>query len=262
MVNDEMRNKILRDFNAEPADYDLGLPARIISRLSSRAAPAVPMMDLTLPFRQEFQRSGEALYFRRNTHWDRAGNRLAGEYMSNMLLRNWFNEAVIENDEADSVLAWPGDPAWPGPVLVSDAEIDSYLLPLFQARSKRLPDVSGAARVMQLFDGVIGAGDNWAMAELDKAVLLQWAEPVAFKALRIHLYGSNGRRYGFRLEVEVDGGWQTIADFTDQPVSGMVEISLPGQNFSQLKLTGTYNSDQASNPANHYVHIEEIEFVD
>jgi hypothetical protein len=252
MVNDALRSEILSGAGADPTAYDLGLPQRIIAELMRTSAPDVPLLDLTLAFRAEHEKTNEQLYFRRNTHWDKAGNQLAGDQIADFLSLAWFG-LPVEPESLD-------DADWPGPVLVSEAQLKNYLKPLLTASARVLPEVSGAARVMQLFDGITGQSDNWAMAELQQPILLTWPTPVDISNLQIYLHNPDGRNYGLLVEVRVAGSWRTIADHTADPVSGMLEISLPGTPVQELRLTGTSNSDQQYNPANTYIHIEELEW--
>ena len=254
MVNDTLRKELLQQHSASPGAYDLGLPARIIGRIKDQAAPDVPMLDLTVPFRVTHQETGEKLYFRRNTHWDEAGNRLAGERIADFLLRSWFGQPGKHPAMAD--------PAWPGPELVSRQALDSYLLPLFTENRQNLPEVNGAARALQLFDGVIGDPENWAMAELNRPIELRWSHAGQYSAMQLHLYGADDRRYGFLLEAQLTGGWQVVADHRESPLHGLVKIDLPDQPILALRLTGTSNSNQAVNPSNAYIHIHEIELLE
>jgi hypothetical protein len=272
MVNDELRAEILGIAGADPADYELGLPARIIRMLQQQAAPDVPMLDLTEAFRARHQASGEKLYFRQNTHWDQAGNQLAGDEISGFLLERWFGTSPADNPlNMDTSLASgsvpesaPESEPDSGPELqrISDKELKAYLQTLFRAPQKNLPEVTGAARVMQLFDGVVDGADNWAMAELGQAIELHWQQPLKLSRLRIFLHDDDGRSYGLLLEALVDGQWQVLADRTANPVVGELDIPLPGTAVQALRLTGTSNSKQAENPDNHYIHLEELEWFE
>jgi len=257
IVNDKLRQQILEKEGAAAFGYDLGLPQRIISELRRESAPDVPLLDLTQAFRAQHLRAGEALYFRHNTHWDKAGNQLAGDEIADFLSLAWFGI------DASSVAAGEGDwvdPIWPGPVLLSDAEIRNYLQPVLSGNQKELPEVTGAARVMQLFDGVTGDADNWAMAELHQPIVLKWPKSLNITQVQVYLHHLDGRSYGLLVEAFSGESWQIISDRTAEPVSGLLDITLPGTPVEALRLTGTSNSDQEHNPANAYIHIEELKW--
>jgi hypothetical protein len=251
MVNDTLRGKVLAASGASAQRLELGLPARIIRAIRQRVAPDVPLLDLTAVFREDHQVTGEKLYFRQNTHWDEAGNRLAGLAIANFLAVNWLGlQATLPDENAN----------WNSPPLVGEAELERYVDALLEPAAKPLPEVTGAARSLQLFDGVIGDGDNWAMAELGQAIELLWAQPLELSRIRIHLHGDDGRSYGLLVEAKVGGQWQVLADRREAPVAELLDLELPGLVTSELRITGTSNSDQAHNPDNRYLHIEELDW--
>ncbi len=256
MVNDALRAEVFSVAGADPQDYELGLAARIIGMLQQQYAPDVPLLDLTAAFRARHQQSGEKLYFRHNTHWDEAGNRLAGQEIATFLERRWFG---LDAGAGDS-LTQKADAAFAAAPLLSDAAIRKYVRGLFSGMRDTLPVVSGVARSLQMFDGITGDDRNWAMAELGQVIELRWNPPVSMSGLRIHLAGGPERSYGLLVEALVDDEWRVIADRRDDPVFGILNIHLPGDPVQVLRLTGTSNSDQRFNPANHFIHIEEIEW--
>jgi len=255
MVNVTLRASVVAEAGADTAHFELGLPARIIENLRRRVAADVPMLDLSQAFRQRHQASGEKLYFRQNTHWDMAGNQLAGEEISRFLLNQWFAQRQEMQTAALS-------DNWRGPELVSDAEIDDYLQALFAEQKKVLPKVTGIAREMQLFDGIIAEENNWAMAELGQAIELRWDQPLELSQLAIYLHGAGGRHYGVLVEARVNDSWQQLADRRTETVSGELRIDMGRQPVQAIRITGTSNSDQAKNPANYFIHIEEIEWME
>jgi hypothetical protein len=257
IVNDALRQQVMMDAGADPAAYDLGLPQRIIAELMRSSAPDVPLLDLTQAFRTWHLQTGEPLYFRRNTHWDQAGNQLAGERIADFLSQAWFDMPGSTEPYAEAGFV---DPDWPGPQQVTDAEIRNYLQPVLSGSEKELPEVSGAARVMQLFDGITGDGDNWAMAELHQPIVLKWSTPVNITNVQVYLHHLDGRKYGILVEAFSGESWQIISDRTAEPVGGLLDITLPGTPVEALRLTGTSNSDQEHNPANAYIHIEELKW--
>jgi hypothetical protein len=234
------------------AHYDMGLAQRIVTRLRDRVAPGVPLIDLTAAFRERHATSGEKLYFRRNTHWDREGNRLAGETIAGRLLAHWFEQAPS---------AWHPEQLADMP-LVSDARIDAYLAPLTGAGEPGRPQISGAVRAVQMMDGISDRTDNWAVAPLGQAIGIEFGEPVAKSLMRMHLFDAGGRQYGFRAEARVDGVWRMVADHTGEPVSGVQDVRLPEGGLTAVRITGTYSSAQETDPANAYLHVKELEFLD
>jgi hypothetical protein len=256
MVNDSLRAEVFSAAGARPQDYELGLAARIIGSLQQQYAPEVPLLDLTAAFRTRHQQTGEKLYFRHNTHWDEAGNRLAGDEIAAFLQQQWFNPGA----EANGTPAPKPGAAFNEAHLLSDAGIRQYVLGLFSNMPESPPVVSGAARSLQLFDGIIGDNSNWAMAELGQAIELSWNPPVPMSELRIYFAGGAERSYGLLLEALIEDEWRVIADRRNDPVFGILNIRMPGSPVQLLRLTGTSNSDQQFNPANHFIHIEEIEW--
>jgi hypothetical protein len=253
-VDDGLREAVLAANGAAAGSYDLGLPVRIIERLRDRFAPDVKLVDLTGAFLEVREQRGEKLYFRRNTHWDREGNRLAGEVIAGHLLQDWFGRegaTVPVNQQVH------GDAA-----LLGIAQIDSYLEPVVGRAGRPGPVVTGAVRSVHLFDGITGRPDNWAIAALQKPVLVEFDEPRVHTALRLHLYHADGRQYRFVVEALQGGTWRTVADHSQNAVGGIREIELGAEPVSAIRVTGLHNSSQENNPANAYLHIEELELVD
>jgi hypothetical protein len=260
LVNDSLRAEVWAAAGADPGAYELGLAVRMIRALQQQHAPDVPVLDLTAAFRARHQSSGEKLYFRHNTHWDQVGNELAADEISGFLAGQWFGQEVSSNSVATANSAATAN--LPGPELLSEAGLDLYLRSLVETTRADLPQVSGAGRALQMFDGIIGDDNNWAMAELGQPIELHWESPQKISQLSIHLHASAGRSYGLLVEGRVADQWQVIADRRDDPVSGVLAISLPGAPVQGLRLTGTSNSDQVVNPGNHFIHIEELAWTE
>lgn len=258
MVNDTLRTRVLAEAGADAAGFELGLPARIITELQQRVATDVPLLDLSQAFRDRHLATGEKLYFRQNTHWDLAGNQLAGEEISRFLLEQWF--ASGQAQAQPQVTAVPE--TWRGPQLLSAAEIDAYLQPMFVEAKKVLPKVTGIAREMQLFDGIIAEENNWAMAELGQPIELTWEQAPLMSQLKIYFYEADGRHYGVRVDARIHDRWQLLADRTIETVSGELRVDLNRVPVQAIRITGTSNSKQIENPANHFIHIGEIEWVE
>jgi hypothetical protein len=253
-VDDELRTAVLESQGRSADEFDLGLPQRIIRRLREQHAPEVPLIDLTDAFRAQAQHDRERLFFRRNTHWDMAGNRLAGEVLAARLLEAWFGQPA----------ATPPAPEFkplPDNALLDVQAIDEYLRPLFGPQSAGGTRISGAVRAIHLMDGVADRNDNWAIAPLLRPVLIEFNQPVQASALRLHLYDADGRRYRYRLEARSDGQWRTIADQSAEPVSGVQEIALNGQAIAALRLTGLSSSLAGEAPSKGYIHIKELELL-
>jgi hypothetical protein len=119
---------------------------------------------------------------------------------------------------------------------------------------------------MQLFDGIKGDANNWAMAELGRGIEFRWDDAKELSVVRIYLHNADGRSYGLLVEalygLPGNDNWQIVADRREEWVSGELVISLPGMPVQALRITGTSNSKQAENPDNHFVHIEELEWFE
>lgn len=251
-VDDELRAALLASLGRSADEFDMGLPQRIIGRLRELHVPEVPLFDLTDGFRAHAQHSGERLFFRRNTHWDMAGNRLAGELLAAWLLQAWFGQPAPPAPDFEPL---------PDNALLEVQAIDAYLRPLFGPRAAGGTRISGAVRAIHLMDGVADQDDNWAIAPLLRPVLIEFKQPVQASALRLHLYDADGRRYRYRLEARSDGQWRTIADQSAEPVSGVQEIALNGQAIGALRLTGLSSSLADEGPSKGYIHIKELELL-
>jgi hypothetical protein len=249
-VNHDLRAAALASGDADAAQYDLALAQRIIGRLQRRFAPDVPLIDLSWEFRRVYEETGEKLFFRRNTHWDKAGNQLAGEVIARQMSTDWLGM----EGTSDPLPKWEYTPR------VSDEEIDSYIA-LLSGADSLLPRVSGAIRAIQMFDGIRGRSDNWAIAPLKKEVLIEFPLPVNLSSMQLSLYQSDGRTYRFRVEAKMNSEWNLVADYSESEIGGTVDISLNGL-VSAIRLVGLYNSTQENNPANAFLHIEEITFTE
>lgn len=253
-VDDELRAEVLAHAQRPADDFDMRLPLRIIDRLRELHAPEVAVIDLTPAFRAEAQFSGAPLYFRRNTHWDKAGNRLAGRVLAGHLLAQWFGQQ-------DAVPPLPAFEPLSGPALLTPAEIEAYLAPLAGYRDAGGTRISGAVRAIHLMDGVTERNDNWAIAPLHSPVLIEFGQALDASALRVHLYDADQRRYRFRLEVRTGAGWQVLAEGAGEPLSGVQEFPWQGDALSAVRITGLYSSVAEQDPGNAYLHIKELEII-
>ncbi len=237
---------------ADPAAYDLGLAQRIINRLHELAAPKVPLIDLSGGFRHYHAQSGEKLYFRQNTHWDKAGNRLAGEMIAEQLLQSWFDQPLKPRLHPESPTS---------NILFGAAEIDRYIEPLLSQLDPDKPVISGVVRAIQMLDGITDQQDNWAIVALNQPALIEFRNLQSLESMRLHLYDFDDRQYRFTVEAFQNGNWTSVADHSVMAVGGIREISLGDIPVSAIRITGLYNSAQENNPANAFLHILELEFI-
>jgi len=251
-VDDRLLFEALQTHGENAAHYDMGLAQRVIGRLRDRLAPGVPLIHLTPVFRERRAATGEKLFFRRNTHWDREGNRLAGEAIAERLLAHWFSP---------SRFAWFPEAEADLP-LVSDEELDAYLAPLTGDGGPETPVVTGAVRSVQMLDGISDRDDNWAVAPLGRPVEIAFRAPVSKSALRLHLYDGGGRTYRFTVEARLDGAWAMLADHSSEAAGGVLDVPVPGGALDAVRITGLWSSAQEADPANAYLHVKELEFLD
>ncbi|NND45649.1 MAG: hypothetical protein HKN58_10020 [Xanthomonadales bacterium] len=252
-VDDRLRAEVLAFQGREASEFDLHLPSRIIQRLRETHAPGVPLFDLTAAFRAEAQRTGESLYFRRNTHWNEAGNRVAGESLAASLLHAWFGQPRADEPMPESLL--------PSNVLLDEAGIDEYLRPLQHLTGAGEIRISGAVRAIHMLDGIVDQNDNWAVAPLNQPVLVDFAAPVMVDAIRLHLFGADGRRYRYRLEIRTDDDWVVIEDGEQLSASGIQELAWHGSAIDGLRLTGLENSKPGPGQGDAFLHIQELELI-
>lgn len=122
--------------------------------------------------------------------------------------------------------------------------------------------VDGALKPLELLDGVIGDKSNWAYAPLDQPVTVTLRPPWRYATARLHLYDADSRFYKLRVEGRVGGTWTLLVDHSDEGVSGLQVVPLPDTELEALRITGSYNSRQETNPANRFLHLYELELVD
>jgi hypothetical protein len=75
-----------------------------IREIAAEVDPHVPVIDLTGYF-QCRNDAGERLYYPRNTHWNLAGNALAGEIIASYILRNWLSVSAPLPQDLQACLA-------------------------------------------------------------------------------------------------------------------------------------------------------------
>jgi len=92
-VDPALRVQLAAHFHLDLTRYDWTLSGRIIQAISTEVDPNIPVIDLTAYF-QCHQEAGETLYHDRNTHWNLAGNALAGQVIASHLLHDWFGTVV------------------------------------------------------------------------------------------------------------------------------------------------------------------------
>jgi len=76
-VNPHKFEEVVKKFGLDPEDYDLQLPQELLTKFL--ATKQIPYVDLTEQFRSEEQKRD--LYLLNDTHWNRAGNELAAEFL-------------------------------------------------------------------------------------------------------------------------------------------------------------------------------------
>jgi hypothetical protein len=250
-VDDALRRDAIEANGRNPLEFDMGLPQRIITALRDRVAPQVPLIDLSGAFRAQRQQTGEKLYFRRNTHWDRGGNRLAGEVIAAALQAHWFGAAAppLTGNSQDQ-------PAFS----FDQAQLDAYADRLTGMGGVNAPVITGAVRAIQLIDGVSDRPDNWAIAPLGQPINVTFDTPRVLESIGLHLFQGGGRSYRLTVEVLVNGEWQMLADHSKEAVRGMLSIPAGAVPVSAIRITGLYSSAEETDPGNAYIHIQELEF--
>lgn len=249
-VDAALRQQILSEEGRSADEFDPGLSARIIRHLRDRVAPDVLLLDLTLPFQSWTKEQTDSPYFRRNTHWDQTGNRLAGEWLAEALLASWFQGPTADPD----LSRHPTDN-----VLVDSDSIEDYLSPLF-GKGSDLPEVSGGLRSVLLFDGVTDDSQNLTLIPFAEPLVLTFDPPRSFSTLRIHLADKN-RRYRFRVDTREDGQWTTLADYSEVGVADVANISVENGAVSALRIVGIGHSDVESHPDSRFLYLHEVEFL-
>ena len=142
------------------------------------------------------------------------------------------------------------------------AEIDQYLAPLTNNLNSPRPVITGAAREIQMMDGITGDPDNWALAALGQPIIFEFAEALNLSAIKLHLYDADSRTYRLTVEAGLDGEWRSIADHSETGVGGILDIPLPGGPLDSLRITGLDNSKLETNPGNTFIHIYELELIE
>ena len=82
-VEQGLQNEVLQSFGLNPDEYDFDELPRDLER--DLEAIGVPTLDLLPRFKDSH--AMESLYAKRNTHWNEAGNELAGEAISAFVWR-------------------------------------------------------------------------------------------------------------------------------------------------------------------------------
>lgn len=85
---------IARRFHLDPKDFDAALPDQLAKRIIAQAAPDLPVLDLPPVF--DCAAAGEQDYYPNETHWNVAGNKLAGQALARFVAATWLHghEAV------------------------------------------------------------------------------------------------------------------------------------------------------------------------
>lgn len=250
-VDEKLRDRVLQTHNADVESYDLTLPQRIITRLRDRIAPDVSLIDLSAIFVEEYEQNAEKLYFRRNCHWNKAGNQLAGTAIARAIESSWLNgnQTPVSSNPSSTVN------------LVSEEEVDKFLAPLTDGSYTDTYRTSGTVRTIQMFDGIRNRDDNWAAAPLEQEILIELQSPKFLSSVILDLYSSDDRTYRFTVEALSGEQWEMLADHSKEAVGGSVPMPVD-REISALRLVGLYNSQQEVDPNNTLIHIEEITLVE
>jgi hypothetical protein len=124
-AEDDFRADLLARFEANPEDYDILLPARIIEAIRQRVSPELSVLDLTPWFRCRAAK-GDDLYFQNNTHYSVAGDAVHGIVAGQQILADWFSKQISLPPEIAECDDW-ADPYLQRPASKTDAEIDAFV---------------------------------------------------------------------------------------------------------------------------------------
>jgi hypothetical protein len=102
-VRDELWKETAARAGVAPGDFDHDLPGGMARAVVARAAPDVPVLDLTAVFRCAADR-GDRDYYPRETHWNVEGNRLAGEALARFAALAWLGAPPQALDGLDPCL--------------------------------------------------------------------------------------------------------------------------------------------------------------
>jgi hypothetical protein len=91
-VNDQSWKETAQHEGIDPATFDPNLPSAMARAIIGQTSSEVPVLDLTPVFRCAEQR-GDSQYYPRETHWNAAGNKLAGEAYGRFIATNWLGVA-------------------------------------------------------------------------------------------------------------------------------------------------------------------------
>ncbi|MBI4644927.1 MAG: hypothetical protein HY743_14620 [Deltaproteobacteria bacterium] len=83
-VDQDLRQEIYQTYQVSAADLDLTYPNRLLSGYCRQHG--ILCLDLLAPFQE--QGASQTLYKLRDSHWNEAGNRLAGEHTFNFLTQH------------------------------------------------------------------------------------------------------------------------------------------------------------------------------
>jgi len=99
-----LREQLEERYHIDLTLYDWSLPARIIRAIAAQVDARIPVVDLTGYFQCRAE-AGEKLYYPHNTHWNLAGNALAGQVIASFILPNWFGTLAIVPEELQGCVA-------------------------------------------------------------------------------------------------------------------------------------------------------------
>ena len=252
-VDDALRARVLAENGRESEEFDMRLPLRLTGAMQQAVAPGVPLFDLTADFRSYAQHTGHIPFFRRNTHWDREGNRLAGEVIAARLMEAWFGEARYKAPNDFEPL--PDNP------LLSDAEIAAYVARITGGSAGLAARVDGAVRGIQLIDGIHDEPENWGIAPHGQPITVQFSQSFTPEALKIDLFDADGRRYRVVVEVRTDAGWQTVHESDAGGDFGLLEVAVQPSPVSAIRISGLSDTADPASGTHGHLLIHEVRWT-
>lgn len=258
-VDHVMRKDIAEEFGLDLDAYDLQLPVNIVTKLRDHVDPGVSVLNLVPHFMAEFQNSGIDFYYKNNTHWRKEGNELAAVVIASQMNSDWFGgESLVPSPVEERRRRWLKNYRQK----VSDRAIEEYL-----ARSilgNRVygffENVEGISHTYRLFDRVTKDPRKISTAPLESPVRVTLRAREELQEMRIHLFDFDDRSYRLLVKGRRGTTWTTLLDRSKESVRGIVVVPLRGSRWNEVVITGLYNSAQARNPKNTFLHLKELEF--
>jgi len=102
-VNERFWKETAARQKLDPDSFDPNLASRMAKAIIAQTAPEVPVLDLTPVFRCAIEQ-GATEYYPSETHWNAAGNKLAGEALGRFIATTWFGVAPEKLGELPTCL--------------------------------------------------------------------------------------------------------------------------------------------------------------